>query len=61
MNLSDQSKRAAKKFTTDEKLMKLFEQVYVQGYRAGVWETTEKALKTLINERNRTLPHGSDV
>lgn len=60
MNLSEQSKKEARRHTTDEKLLKLFERVYVRGYRAGVWDTTEKALKNLLDERNRKISHGSN-
>lgn len=50
----------AKKISTDEKFQQLLAQMYVKGYEAACWELTEKAIKTLIGERNKRISGGDE-
>ncbi len=54
-DLQKKAEKEAKKHTTDDKLMQLLARVYVNGYKAAVWDFSEGLIKETIEKRNKTL------
>lgn len=54
-DLYERSLKKARRHTTDEKMAELLASLYVEGYKEGFYEATEKALKTLLDERNKAI------
>lgn len=58
MSSFQEGMQQAKKFSTDEKFQQLLAKMYVKGYEAACWEITEKAIKTLLDERRDRIGGG---
>lgn len=58
MNLHELALKEAKKRTTDDGMAQLLAEYFVKGYKQAVWDTSEKAIKALVHERNKQIQAG---